>query len=44
MCIRDRFLGEPPISTALFFDIGVYLVIVGSISSIALSLEERYVD
>lgn len=39
-----QFLGEPPISTALFFDIGVYLVIVGSISSIALSLEERYVD
>lgn len=29
------------ISTVLFFDIGVYLVVVGSIASIALSLEER---
>ncbi|KAA0972304.1 Na(+)/H(+) antiporter subunit B [Aureimonas fodinaquatilis] len=37
-------LGGAPISTALFFDVGVYLVVVGSISSIALSLEERYVD
>ena len=29
------------LSTPLFFDIGVYLVVVGSISSIALVLEER---
>lgn len=28
-------------STPLFFDIGVYLVVVGSITSIALALEER---
>jgi multicomponent Na+:H+ antiporter subunit B len=29
-----------PISTVTLFDIGVYLVVVGSISSIALTLEE----
>ncbi|KFB10680.1 Na+/H+ antiporter subunit B [Nitratireductor basaltis] len=29
------------LSTVLFFDIGVYLVVVGSITSIALALEER---
>ncbi len=29
------------LSTPLFFDIGVYLVVVGSITSIALALEER---
>ena len=29
------------ISSVLFFDIGVYLVVVGSITSIALALEER---
>jgi len=29
------------VSTVLFFDIGVYLVVVGSITSIALALEER---
>jgi multicomponent Na+:H+ antiporter subunit B len=29
------------ISTVLFFDIGVYLVVVGAITSIALALEER---
>ncbi|MDZ5698374.1 Na+/H+ antiporter subunit B [Chelativorans sp. M5D2P16] len=35
-------LGLPvDVSTVLFFDIGVYLVVVGSISSIALALEER---
>lgn len=33
--------GEVPISSTLFFDIGVYLVIVGAIVAIALSLEER---
>lgn len=32
------------ISTPLFFDIGVWLVVVGSISAIALSLEEREYD
>lgn len=30
-----------PISTVTVFDIGVYLVVVGSISSIALALEEH---
>jgi multicomponent Na+:H+ antiporter subunit B len=35
-------LGLPlEISTVLFFDIGVYLVVVGAITSIALALEER---
>ncbi|MEW9806843.1 Na+/H+ antiporter subunit B [Mesorhizobium marinum] len=29
------------ISTVMFFDIGVYLVVVGSITSIALTLEHR---
>jgi len=28
------------LSTIMFFDIGVYLVVVGSITSIALALEE----
>lgn len=32
------------LSTPLFFDIGVYLVVVGAISSIALALEERATD
>ena len=35
---------EVPLSTPLFFDIGVYLVVVGSIGSIALALEERESD
>ena len=35
-------LGEKiKISSILFFDIGVYLVVVGAIASIALALEER---
>ncbi|MEC9246843.1 MAG: Na+/H+ antiporter subunit B [Pseudomonadota bacterium] len=35
-------LGVPvDLSTVLFFDIGVYLVVLGSITSIALALEER---
>ena len=38
----DALGGEVPISTPLFFDIGVYLVVVGAITAIALSLEERY--
>ncbi len=33
---------ELALSTTLVFDLGVFLVIVGAISSIALSLEERY--
>ena len=32
---------EVPLSTVLFFDIGVYFAVVGTIGSIALALEER---
>ncbi len=32
---------EVPLSTPMLFDLGVYLVVVGSITSIALALEER---
>lgn len=35
---------EIKLSTPLIFDIGVYLVVVGAISSIALALEERESD
>lgn len=36
------FLGVTlDLSTVLFFDIGVYFVVVGSITSVALALEER---
>lgn len=35
---------EITLSTPMFFDIGVYLVVVGAISAIALSLEEREVE
>jgi multicomponent Na+:H+ antiporter subunit B len=35
---------EVPLSTVMLFDIGVYLVVVGAIASIALALEEREVD
>jgi multicomponent Na+:H+ antiporter subunit B len=35
---------EIALSTPLFFDIGVYLVVVGAIGSIALALEEREAD
>jgi multicomponent Na+:H+ antiporter subunit B len=36
------FLGSGlEISTVMFFDIGVYLVVLGSLSSIALALEEQ---
>ena len=38
----DVLGGEVPVSTPLFFDVGVYLVVVGAITAIALSLEERY--
>ncbi|OAP40744.1 cation:proton antiporter [Sinorhizobium glycinis] len=40
--IYPAILGlEVPLSTVLLFDAGVYLVVVGAIGSIALSLEER---
>ena len=32
---------EVPLATVMSFDIGVYLVVVGAITSIALALEER---
>ena len=32
---------EVPLSSVMSFDIGVYLVVVGAVTSIALSLEER---
>lgn len=35
---------EVPLSTVTLFDTGVYLVVVGSITSIALALEEREDD
>ncbi|MEM6711513.1 MAG: Na(+)/H(+) antiporter subunit B [Pseudomonadota bacterium] len=35
---------ELAISTVLFFDIGVYFVVLGAISAIALALEERTDD
>ncbi|MGF0536830.1 Na+/H+ antiporter subunit B [Agrobacterium sp. ES01] len=35
---------EVPIATVMSFDIGVYLVVVGAITSIALALEEREDD
>jgi multicomponent Na+:H+ antiporter subunit B len=39
------FIGvEVDLSTPLFFDIGVYLVVLGSMTSIALALEEREED
>ncbi|EIM74899.1 putative monovalent cation/H+ antiporter subunit B [Nitratireductor aquibiodomus RA22] len=40
--VKVSVLGVPvDLSTVLFFDIGVYLVVLGSITSIALALEER---
>lgn len=40
--IYPSLLGvEVPLSTVMLFDTGVYLVVVGAISSVALSLEER---
>lgn len=35
---------EVALSTVMLFDIGVYLVVVGAFTSIALALEEREVD
>ncbi|QTK79218.1 Na(+)/H(+) antiporter subunit B [Agrobacterium tumefaciens] len=43
--IYPNLLGvEIPLSTVMSFDIGVYLVVVGAITSIALALEERDSD
>ncbi len=42
--IFDLFDVEIALSTPLVFDIGVYLVVVGAIGSIALALEEREAD
>ncbi len=42
---EPHLFGVPvTLSTPMFFDIGVYLVVVGSITSIALALEERDYD
>lgn len=42
--IYPSFLGtEVPLSSVLLFDIGVYLVVLGAITSIALALEEKEV-
>ncbi len=35
---------EVPLATVISFDIGVYFVVLGAISSIALALEERETD
>ncbi|MCY1664221.1 Na+/H+ antiporter subunit B [Rhizobium sp. SL86] len=35
---------EVPLATVMSFDVGVYLVVVGAITSIALALEEREED
>lgn len=35
---------EVPLSTVMSFDVGVYLVVVGAITAIALALEEREKD
>ncbi|MBB5571882.1 MULTISPECIES: Na(+)/H(+) antiporter subunit B [Rhizobium] len=35
---------EVPLSSVMLFDAGVYLVVVGAITSIALALEEREVE
>ncbi|NLS02812.1 Na+/H+ antiporter subunit B [Rhizobium sp. P32RR-XVIII] len=35
---------EVPLSTVMLFDIGVYFVVVGAITAIALALEEREVE
>ncbi|MCJ8517355.1 multicomponent Na+:H+ antiporter subunit B [Pseudorhizobium tarimense] len=43
--IYPSFFGvEVPLATVISFDIGVYFVVVGSIASIALALEERETD
>jgi multicomponent Na+:H+ antiporter subunit B len=40
----NMFGVEIPLSSPLIFDVGVYLVVVGAIGSIALALEEREAD
>jgi multicomponent Na+:H+ antiporter subunit B len=40
----DIFGVEVPLSSVILFDIGVYLVVGGAITSIALALEEREAD
>ncbi|MBB5537352.1 Na(+)/H(+) antiporter subunit B [Rhizobium herbae] len=43
--IYPVILGEEvPLSSVMTFDIGVYLVVVGAVTSVALSLEERGED
>ncbi|WP_137132060.1 Na+/H+ antiporter subunit B [Rhizobium sp. FY34] len=43
--IYPRLFGvEIPLATVMSFDIGVYLVVVGAITSIALALEEKERD
>ena len=43
--IYPHLLGvEVPLSSVMLFDIGVYLVVVGAITLIALALEEREVE
>ncbi len=43
--IYPSFFGvEVPLATVVSFDIGVYFVVLGAISSIALALEERETD
>ncbi|MEZ2128989.1 MULTISPECIES: Na+/H+ antiporter subunit B [unclassified Sinorhizobium] len=40
----DIFGVEVPLSSVMLFDFGVYFVVVGAITSIALALEEREVE
>ena len=43
--VTPSFIGlEVPLATVISFDIGVYLVVVGGFTSIALALEERERD
>jgi multicomponent Na+:H+ antiporter subunit B len=43
--IYPHLLGiEVPLSSVMLFDIGVYLVVLGAFTSIALALEEREVE
>jgi multicomponent Na+:H+ antiporter subunit B len=43
--IYPTLLGaEVPLSSVMLFDIGVYLVVLGAITSIALALEEKEVE
>jgi multicomponent Na+:H+ antiporter subunit B len=43
--VYPEFFGvEVPLATVMSFDLGVYLVVVGAITSLALALEERESD